>query len=140
MKILFLAFFLSYSALAAQIQELNLPEYKTNKQVDLKKEYKGKKIVINFWASWCTACIKELPELEELKSKNSDVVFLAVNAGESLKKIKKFFRKYSFSYRILLDKNKVFSKSIGVLELPQTWVIDSNLKVVYKSDIPPKKL
>ena len=98
----------------------------------MRQEVKGhKKVLINFWASWCTACIQELAELEDLKKANekNGVLFVAINAGEKKKKIKRFLRKYKFSYLILEDKDRVLSKSLNVTDLPKTIVIDNKMKV-----------
>ena len=139
MKIL-LFILLSISIQAETIQDFSLPIYKSKETFNLKKTLKKKKVVINFWASWCTSCIKEIPILEKLKKENPQVEFVAINAGDTKKKIKKFLKKYKFSYKVLEDKSKELSKSLGVLNLPQTWVIGKNGNVLYKSDIPPEKL
>ena len=81
---------------AKQVGDFSLPIYGQDKEFNLKKEAQNyNKIVVNFWASWCTACIKELKELEHLKASNVDkkVLFVAINAGEKKKKIKKVFEK-----------------------------------------------
>ncbi|MEC7276934.1 MAG: TlpA disulfide reductase family protein [Bdellovibrionota bacterium] len=99
-----------------------------------------RKTVVNFWATWCTACIQEIAELEALKKKYPKVDFVAVNAGESKKKIARFVKKHGFTYKILRDKDKSFSKGIGVLSLPQTFVVDETGKVLYHESTPPKKI
>ncbi|MCR9206260.1 MAG: TlpA family protein disulfide reductase, partial [Halobacteriovoraceae bacterium] len=99
-----------------------------------------KKVVINFWASWCTSCAQEVPLLESLQKQNPDVVFLAINAGDSKRKIKKFLKKYGFTWRVLMDKSKTFSKGLGVVSLPKTMVIDSKGKIIYEESVPPQSL
>lgn len=99
-----------------------------------------KKIVINFWASWCTSCIQELPELRELKEKYPNAEFLGINAGERKNIIKKFLKKYNFPYMILLDKDRALSKSLGVKDLPRTFVIDKSGKIIFDDIRPPKKI
>ena len=107
-----LALFFSVLCQAKTFESFSLPVYNKNSETfNYPKDAKGKYVVINFWAQWCTSCIQELPELENLKKKNPEVVFLGVNAGDSVNKIKKFQQKYSFSYVILQDENRVFSKS-----------------------------
>jgi thiol-disulfide isomerase/thioredoxin len=139
MKVLFLIIFSVVNS-AEKINEVSLPIYNSDKTYHLKNDNGGKKTVVNFWASWCTACIQELDELEQLKKKHPEYNYLAINAGEKKKKIKKFMKKYKFSYQILLDKNKRYSKSMGVLELPKTMVFDSDLTILYNSKVPPKEL
>lgn len=130
----------SISAFSATISDFNLREYGTDNIVNLDQITKNKKVVINFWATWCKSCIEELTVLENLKIKYPETIFIAINAGEKKKKIKRFLRKYTFSYQILMDKNKRFSKSVGVLSLPQTFVIGKNREILYKGVIPPSKI
>jgi thiol-disulfide isomerase/thioredoxin len=96
-------------------------------------------VVINFWAEWCTSCIKEIPELNKLvdEFKGKKIRFYAINAGDKRKRIDRFLRKNPFSFQILLDKNKKFSKEMGVTSLPQTYVIKNN-QIIYHGFTPPK--
>ncbi len=141
MKYFFISFFIVLSVHSNEIkfEDFNLPVFEGQETLALEK-LRGKKVVINFFASWCTACIKELPELNELKTQNNqNYKFLAINAGENNKTIKKFLNRYEFPYTILTDENREFSKKIGVNELPHTLIIDETGKVVYSNKLPPKQ-
>ena len=141
MRFLLLFILLSTSLQAKTFKDFTLPVFNSSKRFNLDKALKEKKVLLNFWASWCTSCIQELPELRELKEKyGDDVVFVAINAGEKRFKIKKFLDKYDFPYFILVDKNKELPKSVGVLSLPQTFVIGEGREILYKGDRPPKKI
>lgn len=135
----FMVFFSSL-AYADSLADFTLKTYPNGEEVKLSELVKEKKVLLNFWASWCTSCAKEIPELEELKKKNPDVEFLAINAGDNNKKIKKFLKKFGFSYKVLMDSDKNYSKSIGVLSLPQTMIIGKNREILYRSEKPPQKL
>lgn len=137
MKTIILLLTFSLSSFAMELSPFELPVYKEKKTFSYQP---GKKTLINFWASWCTSCIKEIPELEALKKKYPQAEFLAVNAGDSKKKIKKFLKKTGFSYKVLMDKSKSFSKGLGVLNLPQTFVVDEKGVVIYHDTMPPKEL
>ena len=138
-KVILLVFTLmvSFGVYGKTLQSFSLPVYKQEKSFTYKA---GKKTLINFWASWCTSCIQEIPILEELKRKNPNVTFIAINAGDSQKKIKKFLKKTGFSYTILMDKSKKVSKEMGILSLPQTIVVDENGTIIFHENIPPKSL
>lgn len=133
---LVLTILFNFSLQAKEVKDFKLPIYP-------KGDFSyspNKKVVMNFWASWCTSCAQEVPLLEKLKKDNPDVVFLAVNAGDSKRKIKKFLEKYGFSWTVLMDKSKEFSKGLGVVSLPKTMVLDSKGKVTYEDSVPPQSL
>lgn len=142
-KLLFVvwALFLIPTLMAADIQDFNLPVFNSDKEFSLKEARKEKLIVLNFWASWCTACIKEIPELEELKKKYSNKAdFYAVNAGDKESYVKRFVKKHNFTYTVLWDKDKSLSKKLDILELPRTIVVNQQGKTIYDSNRPPKEL
>lgn len=138
---LLLALFFSSELFAESFPDFKLPIYKTESEFKLSEALAGKRVLINFWASWCTSCIKEIEILEKLKEKYKDkVVFVAVNAGEKDRLIDNFIKKHKFSYTILYDKDRMFSKSVGVDALPITIVIDQNKNVIYRGIVPPDSL
>lgn len=126
---------------AKTMTDFELPIYGEKKIFKL-SEQKGKTVVINFWASWCISCLKEMPELNELKAKNpgENYMFVAVNAGDTPMQIKKILSKYKFDWLILEDSSKEVSKSLGVNELPRTFVISPSGEVKYSDVKPPKNL
>lgn len=125
------------SVQAKSLKEFTLPVYNEEGNYTFAK---GKKTLVNFWASWCTSCIQEIPILEELKRKNPKVSFIAINAGDSKKKIKKFLKKTGFSYKVLMDRTKKTSKDMGILSLPQTIVVNEKGDIVFHKNVPPKSL
>lgn len=138
--VLFL-FLLTSNAYAEKVPDFNLPVYNTDSTFQLSENLKGKKILINFWATWCTSCIHEIPLLESLKEKyGKDVVFVAVNAGEKSNLIDRFLKKYKFSFTILKDEDRSFSKNIGVDSLPVTIVLDKDRNIIYRDVVPPKEI
>jgi thiol-disulfide isomerase/thioredoxin len=138
-KILLILFILvTFNLHAEKMTPFQLKEYSSDNIYDLAAE--NKKTLINFWASWCTSCIKEIDELEALKKKYPHYQFIAVSAGDTKKKIKRFLKKNPWSYKVLMDQDKKVTKGLGVLNLPQTWVIDEKGNIVYKETTPPKTL
>ena len=131
----------SFNLNAKSLEDFSLPLYNSEKTFQLKSERSKGLVVLNFWATWCTACIKEIPELEALKKKYTNKAqFFAVNAGDKPHQIGKFIKKHGFTYTVLSDKDKSFSKAQNVLELPRTMVVDQQGKVIYDSDKPPLQL
>ena len=99
-----------------------------------------KLLVVNFFASWCTSCIEEIPLLESLKSANPNAVFIGINAGETQQKAERFLDKRNYPWNILLDQEKTVTKKFGVLSLPVTLVIAPNGKILYHGARPPESL
>lgn len=97
-------------------------------------------VVINFWASWCSTCEEEIPELAALmKSPGADkVVFAGVNVGDKPAKAEKFVKKYKYPYLAVFDRSKAVAKSYGVLGLPATLIISKDRKIVFRGSRPPK--
>ena len=92
------------------------------------KDYRGRFVLLNFWATWCSPCLKEMPDLEKayLQMGKDKLVVLAVGMGESIEKIKVFFKKYGFSFPLLADKKMEITKLYGVRNIPVTYLIDQH--------------
>ena len=136
MKKILLAFLFSTHLGAAVISDFELPIHGETKTFKI-QEARGKIVVLNFFASWCLACLKEIPDLNEMKAKNPHVLFIAINAGDTKEQIKKLLKKHPFSFTILEDRSKEISKSLGVYELPRTMIIDTHGNITYNaSQIP----
>ena len=90
-------------------------------------EQKGKVVVLDFWATWCGPCVKALPELIEKTSQfdKKDVVFIAVNQGESRKMISTFLKKKKLQgLTVALDKKQNIGRDYEVQGIPKTVIID----------------
>ena len=139
--ILFFFLILSLKVEAAKMPDFNLHQYPEGQNFRLSENLKGKKMLINFWATWCISCIHEIPLLESLKSKyGNDVIFISINAGEKSNLIARFLNKYKFSYIHLSDNDRLFSKELGVESLPITMVVDKDMNIIYRDVVPPKSL
>lgn len=86
------------------------------------KALKGKVVMINFWSTTCAPCIKEMPDLNQLKKQYKEVVFLAP-APEDAAKIKRLLAKHSFDFVILPDARLVF-KEWGIDGYPKNFFVD----------------
>jgi thiol-disulfide isomerase/thioredoxin len=90
------------------------------------EDYRGKIIFLNFWATWCLACLAEMPSMEKLYSefKNKDFIILAVDMQEDSEKVRKFKEKFKLSFPILLDAEGVVVSYYGINAIPATFLID----------------
>ena len=91
----------------------------------------GKLLLLNFWATWCPPCIKEIPELMKLEKKYKDsieVLFISVDSNPK-KVIPKFLKKNGFKkLKIFVDNELEITKKLKVKIMPTTLVIDKNMQ------------
>ena len=93
----------------------------------------NKILLLNFWATWCAPCIKEIPELIELKKKfknNVEIYFLSVDSNVK-KTVPKFLRKNKLESLIVFNDEKLkVSSKFGVKVMPTTVIINKNFEEV----------
>lgn len=95
-------------------------------------DYKGKGVLLNFWATWCKPCEREMPYMDTQfqKTKDDGVQVLAVNIGESDVVVNEFIKRHKLSFPVLNDKKQEVLTAYGVDPLPVTFLIDKEGKVV----------
>jgi thiol-disulfide isomerase/thioredoxin len=88
-------------------------------------------VLVNFWATWCPPCRKEMPDLESLHNRFKDqgLVILAVSDEEEAK-VKPFLAGRSITYPILLDPGRKVNELFRVDGIPKSFVYDRNSKLV----------
>ncbi len=98
------------------------------------EDHKGKIVVISFWASWCTPCLKELPILENIQNKvgTDKVKVIAINFKEDSKKYRKI-KKLLSSLNLTLthDKRGSIGKKFGVEAIPNLFIVSKNGELVF---------
>lgn len=100
-------------------------------------DFKGKVIVLNFWATWCGPCKRELPDLSQLSKDLSgkDFKLIGISVDENPVALDNFLKSNSLSYTILHEPGRLVNKYMSVTGatdniIPQTYVIDKNGKIV----------
>jgi peroxiredoxin len=98
------------------------------------KDLDGKVVVVNFWATWCPPCRKEMPDLETLyrRFKDQGLVILAIS-DEDAGKVKPFVTQQKVSYPILLDPGRKVNQLFEVEGIPKSFVYDRSGKLVAQS-------
>ena len=96
------------------------------KKVEI-KQFKGKIILLNFWATWCGPCKEEIPALEVLPQqfKEKNLVLLTISVDyEGLKPVQEFMNKHHYTFPVLLDPQGETLDLFEVKEIPTTFIID----------------
>jgi len=97
-----------------------------DKEVSL-SDYRGQKVFLNFWASWCPPCREEMPDIQKLHEEyGEEVVILAVNVGENKSTAANFMMQNGLNFSVLLDSNKSTAQNYLVRGIPTSYFLDTN--------------
>jgi len=106
----------------------------TGKVHDL-RDYRGKTVLVNFWATWCPPCITEIPSLGRLQQRFSkeQFVVLSVDVEEKEQTVREFLNHTPAAYPVLLDPKGETIDSWSLFAFPATYLIDTNgdLRLAY---------
>ena len=95
-------------------------------------DYRGKWVVVNFWATWCVPCIQEIPEISAFQKAHKDVVVIGIAMdAENPAKVKQFATKVGHDYTLVLSDDSVEDQMGTPHALPATRIYDPTGKVVY---------
>lgn len=93
------------------------------------KDLKGRVVFINFWATWCQPCRKEIPALNELQKKNRGVLVLAINIDRKSSQVDEFLKRYSIDrLTVLLDPEGKTASSYAARAMPSSFILDKDGK------------
>ncbi len=95
-------------------------------------DYKGRWVVMNFWATWCVPCIQEIPEIAAFGRGHAEVAVIGVAIdAEDVEKTKRFATKVGHEYPLVLSDDRVEGQLGAVRALPTTRIYDPAGKLVY---------
>ncbi len=97
-------------------------------------DFRGKVVLLNFWATWCPPCISEIPKLNELREAYAgrDFEIIAVSTDRSLSAVKRFIKKRPVSFVVLHDEGIKVSRKYNVFSIPTTFLLDKKGRIVEK--------
>jgi peroxiredoxin len=96
-------------------------------------DYRGKVVLVNFWATWCVPCREEMPSIESLRRtlEGKPFAVLAVNVGESARVARSFGQKLDLGFALLLDRDTRVAKAWSARVLPASYLIGPDGKIRY---------
>ncbi len=105
--------------------QFELPQLSSGVPLDL-TAFRGKVVLLNFWATWCPPCVKEMPSLQRLQEKlaGEDFVVLAISVDEDAEEVRDFVRRQGLTFPILFDPDHVVAERYQALKYPETFLID----------------
>ena len=87
-------------------------------------QFKGKVVVLNFWATWCAPCLDELPSLQQLQKEMPAVRIVAVSIDDDKVAYDAFLKQYSISLLSVRDGSTASNLKFGSVKVPESYVID----------------
>ena len=95
-------------------------------------DYKGKWVLVNFWATWCPPCLEEIPDLVEMHNarKESDFVVIGIALSSSRDSVNAFAKQMGISYPLIFGDDKIAAQIGKVDALPTSYLYDPTGKLV----------
>lgn len=98
-------------------------------------DYKGKIVIVDFWATWCPPCRKGVPDLIDLQNKYKDklvIIGISLDYGKTKDDVKPFMKNYGINYPVVYYDEKVLNDYGGIESIPTSFIIDKDGNVVNK--------
>lgn len=104
-----------------------------NSQINL-ADYRGKVVLVDFWASWCTPCIRSFPWMDEMVEKYGEQGFeiIAINMDQEAILANKFLTRYPNKLTIAFDPQGEVAEQYEIMGLPNSFILNKQGEIVYK--------
>lgn len=135
---IFFALIIALSAMAQEIPQVQIKDLngKTVNSKDIIKN-NGKPVIVCFWATWCKPCVKELNAYNELypdwqKETGVKIVAISIDDSRSMSRVAPFVNGKAWEFDVFCDPNSDFKRGMNVSDVPHTFLLDKNGKVVWQ--------
>jgi peroxiredoxin len=97
----------------------------------------GKPFIIDFFATWCKPCNRELDAIAEVyedwqKETGVKIIAVSIDQGQNINKVKPLVENHGWEYEVLLDPNGDFKRALGIQMIPYVLIVDGKGNIVYK--------
>lgn len=97
----------------------------------------GKPFIIDFFATWCKPCNRELDAIAEVyedwqKETGVKIIAVSIDQGQNINKVKPLVANHGWEYEMLLDPNSDFKRALGIQMIPYVLIVDGQGNIVYK--------
>jgi peroxiredoxin len=135
--LLFVVLWVSVSHAQTSLPVVNLktPDGKTVSSATFKND--GKPLVINFWATWCKPCVKELMTIHDLYEKWQEetgvkIIAVSIDDARNSSKVGPFVNSKGWDYEVYVDENSDFMRAMNVANVPHTFLLDGKGNIVWQ--------
>ncbi len=96
------------------------------------EDFSGKPVILNFWATWCGYCIKEMPDFQKAYEEYGDEIqFLIINTDNSIKEGEKFIENKGYTFPTYYDLDREATITYSITGIPRTIAIDKDGNIIY---------
>jgi thiol-disulfide isomerase/thioredoxin len=100
-------------------------------------QFKGKWILLHFWATWCPPCRAEMPKLDRLSQQlKSKLVVVTMSEDENINDVTKFFNRQKPAFEVLLDNKQELAKRLGLQRYPESFLVSPAGKIIWRFSGP----
>ena len=117
----------------APLPDRSLGGFGDGPAVDL-AAYRGRPLVVNFWATWCAPCVEEMPDFDAVAGELGDrVAFLGVDVADAPRFAEPFAQELGIDYDLAIDPDRSLAAEVGVASMPTTLFVDAEGTIVHRA-------